>query len=252
MQIQPRYKARVDWTTLAEKENLSYEALEPVTPPYIDYMTRYDNCCNWYHASGRVTSIHGAFIDVNVASGDPSFRLVSRRRCRESCALAVRLKAKNIVFHSSCFPFLRGGYLESWADTCADCYMGLAEQYQTHIYIENSPDLDPRPIWELMRRIPDQRIGVCLDFGHANYSRVAIHGWFDALCDRIGYLHLSDNNGAFDDHLPIGEGTINWGEADRLWRGLGKDIPLTLEVGGIEGVGRSLRYLKEHRYFGME
>ena len=252
MQIQPQYSARADWIGLAEREALTFEALEPFTPPYIGNEAWFDNCCKWCQASGRVTSVHGAFIDVNVASGDPSFRSVSRRRCRESCALAVRLDARNVVFHSSCFPFLRGGYLESWADTCADFYMALAEQYQTHIFIENSPDLDPEPIRELMRRIPDQRIGVCLDFGHANYSRVPIRGWFDALGDRIGYLHLSDNNGAFDDHLPLGEGSIDWEEADKLWRELGKEVPLTLEVGGLDGVERSLRYLKEHRYFGME
>ena len=251
MQIQPQYKARTDWMALSEREKLSFEALEPFTPPYIGGMTQYDDCCNWYHASGRVMSVHGAFIDVNVASGDPSFRALSRRRCRESCALAVLLGAKNIVFHSSCFPFLRGGYLENWADTCAEFYMELAEQYQTHIYIENSPDLDPQPIRELMRRIPDKRIGVCLDFGHANYSRVPIRGWFDALGDRIGYLHLSDNNGSFDDHLPLGDGNIDWEEAHTLWKEIGKDIPLTLEVGGIDGVERSLRYLKEHRWFGM-
>lgn len=251
MQIQPQYSARADWIGLAEREALTFEALEPFTPPYIGNEAWFDNCCKWCQASGRVTSVHGAFIDVNVASGDPSFRALSRRRCRESCALAVLLGAKNIVFHSSCFPFLRGGYLENWADTCAEFYMELAEQYQTHIYIENSPDLDPQPIRELMRRIPDKRIGVCLDFGHANYSRVPIRGWFDALGDRIGYLHLSDNNGSFDDHLPLGDGNIDWEEAHTLWKEIGKDIPLTLEVGGIDGVERSLRYLKEHRWFGM-
>ena len=251
MQIQPQYSARADWIGLAEREALTFEALEPFTPPYIGNEAWFDNCCKWCQASGRVTSVHGAFIDVNVASGDPPFRALSRRRCRESCALAVRLGTKNVVFHSSCFPFLRGGYLESWADTCAEFYMGLAEQYQTHIYIENSPDLDPQPIRELMRRIADERIGVCLDFGHANYSRVPIRGWFDALGDRIGYLHLSDNNGSFDDHLPLGDGNIDWEEAHTLWKEIGKDIPLTLEVGGIDGVERSLRYLKEHRWFGM-
>ena len=119
------------------------------------------------------------------------------------------------------------------------------------IFIENSPDLDPQPIEELMRRIPKGKVGVCLDFGHANYSRVPIRAWFDALGDRIGYLHLSDNGGFFDDHLPLGAGTINWEEADRLWRGLEGEIPMTLEVGPLSGVRQSIRYLKEHRYFGM-
>lgn len=251
LQIQPKYAERDAWEELAVRENLSYELLEPFTPPYIDGGTQYEILCEWYRAGGRVTSLHGAFIDVNPASGDLAFRALSRRRCRESCALAVMLGAKNVVFHSSCFPFLRGAYLDNWAGVCAEFYTSLAEQYQLGIYIENSPDVDPQPLQELMRRISDGRVGVCLDLGHANYSRVPVQGWFDALGNRIGYLHLSDNGGAFDDHLPLGEGNVDWGAVDAFWKETGKEIPLTLEVGGIDGVERSLKYLKENRYFGV-
>ena len=251
MQIQPQYKTGADWEKLAKREALSYEVLELFMPPYIGGGTQYEGCCGWYRMSGRVTSVHGAFIDVNPASGDPSFRSASQRRCRESCAIAVLIGAKNVVFHSSCFPFLRGVYLDHWADVCADFYAGLAEEYQTNIFIENSPDIDPVPIQELMKRISDRRIGVCLDLGHVNYSRNTAAEWFDALGDRIGYLHLSDNNGVYDDHLPIGDGTVDWTAAHELWKTIGKDIPLTLEVGGIDGVERSLEYLRSHQFFGM-
>lgn len=252
LQIQPLYKAGKDWADLAERESLVYEALELFTPPYNNDETLYRPCFQWYQESGRAASVHGAFIDVNPASGDGAFRSLSRRRCRESCAAAAELGAKNVVFHSSCFPFLRGAYLDGWAGACADFYQELAETYPVRIFIENSPDLDPQPIRELMRRIPDRRVGVCLDFGHAHYSRVPLSGWFDALGDRIGYLHLSDNNGAYDDHLPLGAGTVDWGEADRLRRGLAGEIPMTLEVGPISGVAQSLAYLREHGYFGAE
>ena len=252
LQIQPQFKACDAWTALAGREGLRYEALEPVSPPYVYGGAPYEDCCEWYRASGRVTSLHGAFIDVNPASGDPLFRALSRQRCEESCSLAERLGAKNVVFHSSCFPFLRGGYLDVWAGTCADFYLELVERHGLRIFIENSPDLDPQPIRELMRRISDPRVEVCLDIGHAHYSRVPVAKWFDALGDWIGYLHLSDNGGAFDDHLPLGEGNVDWEESNRLWLCLDRDVPMTLEVGGISGVEHSLRYLRDHRYFGMQ
>ena len=44
---------------------------------------------------------------------------------------------------------------------------------------------------------------------------------------------------------------MNWALADSLWRQLGRSIPLTLEVGGITGVERSLVYLKQRGYFGL-
>ena len=102
-----------------------------------------------------------------------------------------------------------------------------------------------------MSVVKDSRIGVCLDLGHANYSQVGIAGWFEELGEKIGYLHLSDNMGTYDDHLPLGQGSIDWDEADRLWRGLKRDTPLTLEVGNLDNVMKSVDFLKEKGLFGQ-
>ena len=248
-QVQPQYSCRDAWNELAKNEGLLFEVLELSMPPALDESRRFELCREWYRDSGRCVSVHGAFIDVNPASGDPALRALSRKRCRQSCEIARMLGAKNVVFHSSCFPFLRGAYLDSWADICADFYGELADTWNLNLYIENSQDLDAVPLRELMRRVSDSRIGVCLDIGHANYSRMPLEQWFDCLGEKIGYLHLSDNCGMFDDHLPIGTGTVDWETADALWRGMGKEMPVTLEVGGIDGVRSSLTYLKEHGFF---
>jgi len=252
IQLQPTQNNREQWDALAEREGLFYEVLEPSMPLLLGDAAAREAYCAVMRDGGRVRSLHGAFIGIDPASGDPDLRYLSQRRCRESCALAARLGARNVVFHASSFPFLRGPYLDRWAEVCAEFYQGLTQIWDVDIFVENSADLDPEPLRALMRCIADERIRVCLDLGHANYSRVPLRGWFDALGGRIGYLHLSDNGGAFDDHLPLGAGSVDWEEADRLWRGLGREIPLTLEVGGIEGVERSLRYLKERGYFGTE
>ena len=76
--------------------------------------------------------------------------------------------------------------------------------------------------------------------------------WFEDLGEWIGYLHLSDNNGFYDDHLPLGRGTIDWDAAHALWQNLGRETLITLEVGGPDGVLESLTYLKTHGLFGTE
>ena len=249
MQIQPYFNEREAWDALAERENLRYEVLELSTPPALDRAGLAASCREWYRVCKRTASLHGAFIDVDPASADTAFRALSQRRCRESCATAVMLGAKNVVFRSSCLPFLRGGYLDAWADACAEFYHTLAEQHRLRIFIENSMDVDPQPLLALMRRVHDDQIGVCLDVGHANYSRVPVGKWLDTLGDRIGYLHLSDNNGEFDDRLPLGDGTVDWAAVDAFRKQLGGDIPITLEVGSVKGVERSLRYLRERGLF---
>lgn len=251
LQIQPQFSHGAQWGELAAREGLYYEPIEFVMPPAQDDPTYCEQARTWYLDSGRVRSFHGAFIDVNPASGDPAFQALSRQRCRESCALAAALGAERIVFHSSAFPFLRGAYLNSWAAACGAFYMGLASEYGLVVCVENSMDLDPEPLCALLRESPGERVQVCLDIGHARYARAPLEVWFDRLGDRIGCLHLSDNLGQFDDHLPLGDGIVDWALADSLWRQLEHSVPLTLEVGGIPGVERSLTYLKQYGYFGL-
>ena len=253
IRIQPQCAERERWERLAQREALAYEALEFSMPPMLDCTgDAIEECRNWYRNSGRTRALHGAFIDVNPASGDPAFRELSRRRCRESCALAVALGAEQVMFHSSAFPFLRGGYLENWADLCAAFYMELAEEYRgLTLCIENSQDLDPEPLEALMKRTGDG-VRVCLDIGHAHYSGTPLEVWFDRLGGSFACLHLSDNRGRFDDHLPLGDGGIDWAMADRLYQGLGKELPMTLEVGGLQGVEKSLAFLRRNGYFGLE
>ena len=243
------YASRGSWEALADSEELGFEVLELSLPPALTDDAHFARCKTWYQKNGRVVSVHGAFIDINPGSSDKLFRAMSRKRCRGSCALAKSLGAEYIIFHSSCEPFLRGSYLDAWAGQCASFFEELADEYGLNIRIENSQDLDAVPLQELMKRIRDPRIGVCLDLGHVNYSRMSAAQWFASLGEWIGYLHLSDNNGLFDEHLPLGEGTADWRAADALWRQGSRRMPITLEVGGEQGVRRSLQYLKEHGFF---
>ena len=90
IQLQPQYAHRHQWEELAQREGLTYEVLELSMPAPLgaDGDTQ---CRDWYRDCGRTRALHGAFIDVNPASGDPGFWALSRRRCRESCELALAL-----------------------------------------------------------------------------------------------------------------------------------------------------------------
>jgi sugar phosphate isomerase/epimerase len=251
LQIQPQYAFRDEWQALAEREKLQFEVLDLSMQPALTDDEQYRLYRDWYRESRLAVSLHGVFMDINPGRGDPAFRELSFRRCKKSCETALEIGAENIVFHSSYMPFLGGSYTEVWAEKCASFFEELAEKYSLRIYIENSQDISPGPLRMLMDRISNPRIGVCLDLGHVNYTPVPPEMWFDTLGDRIGYIHLSDNNSAYDEHLPLGEGTVDWEKVDGLWKQLNRKVPLTLEVGGPDGVRKSIAFLKEHGYFGI-
>lgn len=246
-QVQPDRANWNAWQQTAQNEHLLYEIMELI--PDALSMLQEDGMRVRYPDNRRTNAVHGAFIDVNPASGDPEFKALSRQRCRQSCEAAAQIGAGYVVFHSSCFPFLRGVYLDSWADQCAAFYAQLAEEYSLKICVENSMDLDPTPLRKLMKKTERSSVCVCLDVGHANYSRAPLDAWFDQLGPWIGYMHLSDNRGSFDEHLSLGKGSVDWTLADRLWRQLHGEIPITLEVGGMDGVRESLTFMRKFGYF---
>lgn len=249
LQIQSVFSNKETYHSLAQKYDLGFEVLELSMPmaPSVDPLA----VAQWYRDSGKVTGFHGVFIDVNPASGNSTIAQCSKTQMKESCQCAKSLGSPSIVFHCSCFPFLREPYLSGWAENSAAFLDHLAEEQDLDLFIENSFDLDPIPLQALMSKSKNPRIKVCLDVGHANYSRVPVNDWFEALHEHIGYLHLSDNMGAFDDHLPIGQGTVNWALCDQWVRSIKPDLPMTLEVGGPEGIQTSLNYLKTHHLFGV-
>ena len=250
LRVQPIYAEREVWSRLMQQENLLIEALEFSAPPLLNSSEEERlKYVNWYLESGRVHGVHGVFAGMDPANGDAKIREISQDRCRESCKLAMVLGAKQVVFHSHSFPVLRGSYLSAWTDCCADFYNRLTEEFPTlTLCIENSIDLDTTPLEMLMRQT-NERVRICLDLGHANYSGTPLETWFGQLGDDLECLHLSDNLGRFDDHLPLGEGTVDWKKANRLYRDLGRELPLTLEVGGPDGVKKSLDFLRKNGFF---
>lgn len=67
----------------------------------------------------------------------------------------------------------------------------------------------------IVQRVDDPRFRLCLDLGHAHaeLSRTPLMAWVEACAPLLGHVHLHDNRGGEDLHLPLGEGTAPVEEA---------------------------------------
>lgn len=80
----------------------------------------------------------------------------------------------------------------------------------------------------ILKEIPS--MGLLLDVNHANVvSKKTVYEFFEQCGPKIKHLHLSDNNGK-DEHLPIGQGTINWKRVLSAIKNLKQCRTITLEV----------------------
>jgi len=95
---------------------------------------------------------------------------------------------------------------------------------------------------ELFDRIPSSFFGFCLDVGHQHsFSRTPLKAWLEELQSVLREIHLHDNDGTSDSHLPIGEGTIDFVELFRYLGSNGMKPLLTLEPHREEHLVKSLR-----------
>ncbi|OFW05171.1 MAG: hypothetical protein A3I61_10430 [Acidobacteria bacterium RIFCSPLOWO2_02_FULL_68_18] len=60
----------------------------------------------------------------------------------------------------------------------------------------------------ILERLPPE-VAVCLDTGHTTLGQ-QWRRFLDISKNRLRHIHANDNHGRFDDHLPPGEGVVDW------------------------------------------
>ena len=75
---------------------------------------------------------------------------------------------------------------------------------------------------EIIRNIGSPYLGICFDSGHANLlaasSDISIRDEIIDAGEYLWTLHIHDNDGSGDQHLPPGDGNIDWGLVIRALR----------------------------------
>ena len=114
------------------------------------------------------------------------------------------------------------------------------------VALENTYDPGPGPLMALMEILaPQHQVGVCLDVGHVTgFSSTPLPAWWQALAPHIIELHLHDNDGSGDQHLPVGWGRVDWEYLHNELGSLPRRPVLTLEPHTEPHLWGSLRGLQ--------
>jgi sugar phosphate isomerase/epimerase len=88
---------------------------------------------------------------------------------------------------------------------------------------------------EIFHRLPGLKLLFDIGHGNVNTAKSITRDYLFALSDRLAHIHISDNGGQTDDHLPIGapkRGGIDLAHELRGLRSFGYDAGITVEVFG--------------------
>jgi sugar phosphate isomerase/epimerase len=83
---------------------------------------------------------------------------------------------------------------------------------------------------ELVDALNDPAAGICWDFGHANMNKLDQVLSLRTIGKRLKALHVDDNRGWDDDHLPPFWGTVDWAALMPVLTEIGYAGDLTFEV----------------------
>jgi sugar phosphate isomerase/epimerase len=76
----------------------------------------------------------------------------------------------------------------------------------------------------------DPDVCFLLDVAHAHLTGGTTNELLAAFGNRLAHVHVSDNLGVDDLHLPLGAGSIDWPEVVKALREIGYDGTVTLEI----------------------
>ncbi len=154
-------------------------------------------------------AVHGCFGDLCPGSFDPLVRETARNRFELSYRAAVQLNVQHLILHHGYVPHTSP--TDRWLIRCTAFWKDFLQPkgHGIRIHIENMLELEPQLLADLIDSIGSTAVDANLDIGHAHCnSAKTVLDWIGVLGNRIGYVHLHDNNGKEDEHLTFGKGTI--------------------------------------------
>jgi sugar phosphate isomerase/epimerase len=199
--------------------------------------------------AGRRLTCHLPFMDLSPGSSDPLVARVSRQRLEHAGRLALELGAVQVVAHLGYDQRVQpdaAAFARRWAEALAPLARKLAAAgcgLALENVFEPGPEVHGLVLAELDRR--EAPAGLCLDVGHCyGFSATPLARWWEAFAPRLTQLHLHDNQGAWDQHLPVGWGRVDWELLRRGLAGLARRPIITLEPHAEPHLWGSLRGLE--------
>ncbi|HEU69074.1 MAG TPA: sugar phosphate isomerase/epimerase [Candidatus Acetothermia bacterium] len=205
--------------------------------------------------AGLWCTVHVPIYGVNLASPFPSLAAASLGEVVEAVDLAADVGAELVVVHPGHVDpdFLPlDGERERATQRfrfALEVILAWARRREVKVAVENK---QRSPGWDMVHSAAEHRsvldwfrtLGACLDFGHLHTLGGEPASYVAALGERLVHVHLHDNHGERDEHLPLGTGTVPWRVALAALAGRGYGGRIVLEIPDPAGVRKSVAVVR--------
>lgn len=195
-----------------------------------------------------VITIHLPYSDLNLASMNQPIWEETLRQMKECISLASDFCGLAVVHPGYLSPLGKQMPDRAWEQNI----LGLQEicdhaaEFGMRIAVENMLNIEsmlgrtPEEIQGILENVRRENLGFVFDVGHAN-TNGNVDSFF-ALKEKMIHVHVHDNKGARDEHLPVKSGNVNW---RRVAKGLeGYEGRFVTEARTLVQGAQSMRNLK--------
>ena len=214
----------------------------------LDNETTFASVRRTMEETGLPVSVHAPFSDLNPASINQPIWEETVSQLEVTIRKAAEIADKVVIHPGYLSPVSRYDTALAWQNHKRACIrLGeTAEAVGVKASLENMPNLDDffcRDPYELDGLVDSTGMGTVFDVGHAN-TNGNLNDFCKVILPNASHLHIHDNNGVRDEHLPLGEGSIQW---DKIMPKIVKEYHgdiIVVEGRNPEEGRKSLEFLK--------
>jgi sugar phosphate isomerase/epimerase len=159
---------------------------------------------------GLRCTLHAPFHDMMPGALDKYILQASREKLHRCFDLIEIFRPDSVVCHLGYLDCVHSYDLGQWLDNSLETWQELvllAENQNIPVMFENTYEKGPFIHKTLLKALDSPSARFCLDVGHIlAFAQAPWYKWLEALEQWLGQLHLHDNRGFRDEHLPIGNG----------------------------------------------
>lgn len=223
-----------DIIKLAKKHDFEIVEILGEDPFYEKDRGEFKNC-------GLDIKIHAATVDINIASLNKGIRTESIRQMIKCGQYAEDIGAQTITVHPGKIgrnePRLRNWALELACESIGE----IMDNTNVEISVENMPVRESflaNKVEELEMIQNETGCSLTIDTGHGN----TCNNLEEMLnLKNISYCHLNDNDGIKDQHITLGDGTLNLNLLKKI------DTAI-IELNNFDNILKSQSVLKENGF----
>ncbi len=204
---------------------------------------------------GLTTTIHAPFMDLSPGGVDSLVKKATIQRLHQTLEVGMIFRPRLIVFHPGFNKWFFDNNVELWLNNSLATWQPLvrkAEKAGISLALENIFEEEPSSLNRLITAVNSPFFNFCFDTGHFNlFSTVSMEEWFVSLAPYLKEVHLHDNTKKSDDHLPAGDGNIDFDHFFGLIKRYRTNPIFTIEPHRVEDLERSLercRYFLKNTY----